>query len=117
AMTPLTKPAHLRPRWRWVARRPAALAALGLGLAAFVTVAVAQPRLWATPDWRLSVPGAAATAIATLVSVARREHGAYGLWLVGLGLAAASLVLGWFLLFAIVIAATALLILILHAVM
>ena len=117
----LTKPSHLRPaapsRWGWVVRRPAGLVALAIGVATFVTVVVAQPRLWATPDWRLSVPGAVVTALAAAVSLARREHGAYALWLVGLGLAGASLVLGWFFLFAIVISATAILILILHAVM
>jgi hypothetical protein len=118
---PLTKPSHLRPalpsRWAWLARRPAGVLAAALGLLAFIVVAVAQPRLWSTPDWRLSVPGLAATAIAALISLARREHAAYPLWLVGLGLATAALVLGWFLMLAIVIGATVVLILILHAVM
>jgi hypothetical protein len=118
---PLTRPVHLRPiaasRWAWLARRPAATAAALLGLIAFVVVAVAQPRLWSTPDWHLSVPGAVATAVAALISVARREPVAYPLWLVGLGLAGAALVLGWFLMLAIVIGATVMLILILHAVM
>ena len=63
------------------------------------------------------MPGFAATAIAAVVSLARRERGATALWLVGLGLAAAALVLGWFLMLAIVIGATAIVILILHAVM
>jgi hypothetical protein len=117
----LARPAHLRAaspsRWAWLARRPAGLAAAVLGLAAFVAVAVSQPHLWATPDWRLSVPGAAVTGLAALISLARREHGAYPLWLAGLGLAGAALVLGWFLMLAIVVAVTAALILILHAVM
>jgi hypothetical protein len=118
---PLTKPSHLRPvlpsRWAWLARRPAGLLAAALGLLAFIVVAVAQPKLWSTPDWRLSVPGLAATAIAALISLARREHAAYPLWLVGLGFATAALVLGWFLMLAIVIGATVVLILILHALM
>jgi hypothetical protein len=121
---PLTRPAHLRPgvasaasRWAWLARRPAGTAAALLGLTAFVVVAVAQPRVWATPDWHLSVPGAIATAALALISVARREPAAYPLWLVGLGLAGAALVLGWFLMLAIVIGVTVVLILILHAVM
>lgn len=130
---PLTKPEHLRPidgrggrggpggrggsRRAWLARRPAALIAMVLGLASFVIVAVAQPALWAVPDWRLSVPGLAATAIAALISLARREPAGYSLWLVGLGLACAALVLGWFLMLAIVIGATVVLILILHVVM
>ena len=118
---PLTKPDHLRPlpgsRWAWLARRPAGLAAAGLGLAAFIVVAVAQPTLWATPDWHLSLTGLAATALAAAISIARREHAASPLWLAGLGLAAAALVLGWFLVLAIVLGATLVLILILHAVM
>lgn len=118
---PLVKPSHLRPtsssRWRWLAQRPAGVLAAAFGLVAFIVVAVAQPKLWATPDWRLSVPGLVATAIAALVSLARREHAAYPLWLLGLGLATAALVLGWFLVLAIVIGATVVLILILHAVM
>jgi hypothetical protein len=118
---PLTRPPHLRRAGTsplaWLARRPAGLAAALLGLAAFVVVAVAQPTLWSTPDWRLAVPGLAATAIAAAVSIARREPGGYPLWLLGLGLAGATLVLGWFLMLAIVIAATVVLILILHALM
>jgi hypothetical protein len=118
---PLTKPSHLRPalasRWAWLTRRPAGALAAALGLISFIAVAVAQPTLWATPDGRISVPGLVATSIAALISIARREHAAYPLWLGGLGLAAAALVLGWFLLLAIVIGATVVVILILHAVM
>jgi hypothetical protein len=116
----LTRPAHLRPALgprAWLARRPAGVIALGLGLAALVVVAIAQPELWSTPDWRISVPGLAATAIAAVASLARHEPGAYPLWLGGLGLAGAAVVLGWFLMLAIVIGATLVLILILHAVM
>jgi hypothetical protein len=117
---PLTKPLHLRPavasRRAWLARRPGGALAVALGLVAFIVVAVAQPALWSLPDWRISVPGLAATAVAALCSIARREHAA-PLWLGGLGLATAALVLGWFLMLAIVIGATVVLILILHAVM
>ena len=119
-MADLTKPDHLRDvptsRSEWLARRPAALAALALGVIAFVVVMVSQRELWSTPDWRVSVPGFALTAIAALVSIARAERG-WSLWLVGLGLAAAALVLGWFLMLAIVIGVTVVLILILHSVM
>ena len=118
---PLTRPPHLRPTapsWlSWLAQRLAGATAALLGIAAFVVEAVVQPTLWATPDWRLTVPGLAATAIATAISLARREPGAYPLWLLGLGFAGAALVLGWFLVLAIVVAATMVLILILHAVM
>jgi hypothetical protein len=117
---PLQKPAHLRlaaARRGWVTPRPAAAAAAALGLASFIIVAVVQPAVWSTPDWRLSVPGLAAAAIAALISVARREPAGYPLWRAGVGLAAAAVVLGWFLMGAIVIGATVVLILILHAVM
>ena len=117
---PLHKPAHLRPaasRRGWIAQRPAGAVAAALGLASFIIVAVAQPAPWSAPDWRISVPGLAAAAIAALISLARREPAGYPLWLTGLGLAAAAVVLGWFLMLAIVIGATVVLILILHAVM
>jgi hypothetical protein len=116
---PLRKPDHLRPqvsRRAWLGQRPAGAVAAALGLVTFIVVAAAQPTLWSTPDWRLSAPGAAATGIAALASIARREH-ASALWLAGVGLAGAALVLGWFLMFSIVIAVTAGLILVLHAVM
>jgi hypothetical protein len=117
---PLSKPDHLRPEaahGEWLAMHVGGIAALALGVIAFVVVAVTQDQLWSTPDWRISVPGFFVTAIAATVSIARRERGAYPLWLLGLGLAAAALVLGWFLMLAVVIGATAILILILHSVM
>ena len=110
----LDRPDHLRKGGD--ARRVAGVLALGLGALAFVVVAVTQDRLWATPDPRISVPGFALTAIAAVASIARRER-AYPLALLGLGLAAAALVLGWFLMLAVIVAATAVLILILHSVM
>jgi hypothetical protein len=54
--------------------------------------------------------------VAAFVSLRRRE-GAHWLWIVGLGIAAAATVLGWFLMFAIVIGATAILMLILNVLM
>jgi hypothetical protein len=120
ADSPLAKPDHLRDvptsRKEWLAQRPAAVAAFALGAFAFLVVMIAQEALWSTPDWRISVPGFALTAIVSIVSIARREPGQV-LWLVGLGLAAASLVLGWFLMLAVVIGVTILLMLILHTVM
>ena len=117
---PLSKPDHLRPGptkpGAWLAAHAAGVGALALGAIAFIVVAMTQDRLWSTPDWRISVPAFAVTAIAAIVSLVRREH-ASGLWLVGLGLAGMALALGWFLMLAIVIGATAILILILHSVM
>jgi hypothetical protein len=111
------RPDHLAPEEPWLARRKAAAAAVMLGALSFLVVAVAAGGVGSTPDWRISVPGFALTALAALGSIARREPGAYPLWLAGLGLAGVSLVLGWFLLVAIVIAGTVLVILILHALM
>ena len=120
AERPLTKPEHLRDvptsRGQWLAKRPAAVASLVLGALAFIVVFVSQGELWTTPDWRISVPAFAATAIASFVSLWRRERG-HTLWLVGIGLAGAALVLGWFLMLAIVIGVTLVLMLILHTVM
>jgi hypothetical protein len=117
---PLTRPEHLRDvpstRGEWLARRPWALASLVLGVISFVAVAASQPVLWSTPDWRISVPCFAITAIASLGALARREPG-HGLWLAGLGFAAAALVLGWFMMLALVIGATLILMLIVSTVM
>ena len=112
-MSGLAKPDHLQAATR---RSPVAVVALVLGVAAFVVVMVAQRELWSTPDWRISVPGFAATFIASMASLARREKG-YALWITGLALAAASLVLGWFLMIVVVVAVAAILMLILHTVM
>ena len=121
ADAPLEKPTHLRPAdpsaSAWLAQRPAALASAVLGGLAVIVVAISQGQLWSTPDWRISVPGFVLTAAAACVSVARREVRAYPLWLLGVGLAGAALVLGWFLMVAIVLGATAILMLILHALM
>ncbi|HUS32572.1 MAG TPA: hypothetical protein VMZ53_28920 [Kofleriaceae bacterium] len=109
----MEKPDHLRP-----VRTPraAAVIALALGVVAFAVCAISQQDIWATPDWRVSVPGLAVTSIAAIASVARREK-SHALWIVGVALAAAATVLGWFLMVAIVIAVAAVLILILHSVM
>jgi hypothetical protein len=104
---PLTRPTHLQPAARprsWLARQPAGVIAALVGLASFVIVVVAQHDLFTIPDPRRSVPGFALTALAAVVSIGRRER-AWKLWLVGLGFATAALMLGWFLLLAIVLGA------------
>jgi uncharacterized membrane protein YccC len=112
----LTKPDHLHGDEPWLARHAAGVAALGLGILAFVVVAVSQDQLWSTPDPKISVPAFGVTAAAAVVSLARRER-AYSLVLAALGLAGAALVLGWFVMLAIIVGASAALILILHSVM
>lgn len=109
----LTRPDHLR---RLRASRTASVVALVLGVATFVVVAISPRQLWDMPDCRISAPGVLLTVVAAIASIARRER-AYPLALLGVGLAAAAAVLGWFLMLAIVVAATAALILILHSVM
>jgi hypothetical protein len=118
---PLTKPDHLQPAedesaGPWLAKRKAAVAAGVIGVVSFLVVAIAQ-RDWDTPDWRLSMPGFALAAIASGVSIARREPQGYWVWALGLGIAAAALVLPWFFMFAVVVAGAALLIMILHAIL
>jgi hypothetical protein len=118
--SPLPKPPHLgdvpTSRAKWLATRPAGLAALVLGLTAFIISLMMTTPAFSSPDWRISVPGFAVTAIASIVSIVRRER-AWTLWLAGVGFAGAAIVLGWFLMVAIVIGATAALMLILNTVM
>ena len=118
---PLPKPDHLRrrvptSRKKWLKQRPFSLAAFGLGLLSFIVVATTQHEMWSTPDWRISVPGFVLTAAAAITSMFRREHGP-GFWALGLGFAGAAIVLGWFMMLAIVIGVTFLLMLILSTVM
>ncbi len=112
---PLPKPEHLHSV-RWLAEHGAAVATFALGALTFVIVAMSQHRFWEAPDWRISVPGFAITAAASVVSIARRER-AWALMLLGVGLAGAALVLGWFLMLAVVIGVTGLLILVFHSFM
>ncbi len=117
---PLERPAHLQREGdgrSWLGQRKAGALALALGVLSFAVAAIAHGELSSIPDWRLTVPGFAATAVAALASLARREPRGYWLWAIGLGLAGAAIVLGWFLMLAIVIGATAIVILILSAVM
>jgi hypothetical protein len=116
---PLERPAHLRrpDDGSGLGARKAAAAALALGVLSFLIAAIGHGELASIPDLWLTVPGFALTAIAAAASVARREPRGPWLWAIGLGLAGAAIVLGWFLMLAIVIGATAIVILILHAVM
>lgn len=116
---PLQKPAHLAAEvdGSWLASRPAGVIALALGVVSFLVVAIVHGAGTTVPPAHLSLPGVLAVAIAAGASLIRREPGAYPLWLLGLAAALVAVVLGWFLMIAIVIGAAAVLIVILHAVM
>src|SRR5262245_39555655 len=104
------------PLGPWLAAHALGLAALVVGAVGFVVVALRQDRLWSTPDWRITVPFFVATLVFTAAGLARRERQPW-LALLGVGLAAIALVLGWFLVMAIIVAVTALLILVASMVM
>jgi len=104
------------PAPNWFAQHAVGLGTLVLGAIAFVVVTLSQDELWAFPDWKLTLPFFVATGVGTVVSLARRE-GLPVLPLAGLGLAAITLVLGWFLVMAAIVVVTAILILIMSAVM
>src|SRR6185437_13656806 len=107
-MSPLRQHRATEPPSRrgWLGAHAFGLGALALGVAAFLTVSLTAKAVWATPDWRISVPffGAAAC------SIMRRER-AIALPLLGVGLAGAAVVLGWFLVTAIVVGVTTIVIL------
>lgn len=121
-MPELSKPDHLQPvdddgsAGSWIAKRKAAVAAAALGIVSFLVVAIATTD-WDTPDFRLSLPGFALTAIASGLSLARREPQGAWLWALGLAIAAAAIVLPWFFMIAAVVAGAALLMMILHAIL
>lgn len=123
-MSDFDAPPPLRPASRvpgpvplgpWVAAHAFGLIALAIGAAAFITVTLRADALWAMPDWRVSVPFFVAALVTGVVALARREGPM--LPLAGVGLAAIAMVLGWFLVMAIIVAVVALLILILSVVM
>ena len=91
-------------------------AALGVGLLGFVIAAILQDHVFAAAHLEIALPAFGLTLASALASIIRREH-APALWLAGLGLATAALVLGWFLIVAVVVAVACAAIVILHAVM
>lgn len=100
----------------WFAQHAIGLATLAIGAIAMIVVTLQQDALWSMPDWRMTVPFFVVTLAGTVVSLARRE-GMPVLPLAGLGLAAVTLVLGWFLVMAAIIVVTSIIILIMSAVM
>ena len=116
----LPKPEHLAPPKMepkdWIRTHVFGLAALLVGVAAFIVVTILQRTLWSQPEWRITVPLFVVATALGATSMARKE-GSYGLPLLGIALAAAAMVMGWFLIMAIVIAVTAIIILIMSHVM
>ncbi len=104
------------PDPNWFKHHAIGLVTLLLGVVAFTVVAAVQNEFWAQPDWRMTVPFLIVTLALGVVSMARKE-GAYYLPLLGIGLAASAMFLGFFVVFAIVVAVTALVILILSGIM
>ena len=100
----------------WIRTHVFGLAALLVGVAAFIVVTILQRTLWSQPEWRITVPLFVVATALGATSMARKE-GSYGLPLLGIALAAAAMVMGWFLIMAIVIAVTAIIILIMSHVM
>jgi hypothetical protein len=116
----LDKPSHLQPEAggsTWLSARPASAITAALGLLAFIIAAVTSNGIGSTPDYRITVTALVVVGMGCVAAIARKERGGYPLWVAGLGLAVISIVLGWFLMVAIVIAATAILILIIHGLM
>ena len=94
----------------------ASLVALLLGVSSFVVVALVIADIGDIPDWRITVPFFVDTVAAGVVSFARKE-GTVAIPLLGIGLAAAAMVLGWFVALAIILGVTALVILIMSHLM
>jgi hypothetical protein len=116
----LQRPDHLDPappasgrQLAWLLDHAAGLTSLVVGAVAFLVVTISQREFWAQPSWRLTVPFFVVTLAVTAVAFVRKEK-SYALPLLGLGLAAATLVLGWFFLIAAVVFATGLAILVLN---
>jgi hypothetical protein len=104
------------PEASWWKHHAIGLVTLALGVTGFLVVALSQPEFWSQPDWRLSLPFLVVTVATGVVSLARREGARY-LPLLGIGLAASAMVLGFVVVFGVVVALTALVIFILSGVM
>jgi hypothetical protein len=120
-MAALERQAAVPSKPPWVRTHLAGLIACGLGLAA---VGVAALLLFGTgdddvtkiPDYRFTTPLLIATLAAAITSLVRRE-GAYALPLIGVGLAACAMVLGWALVLAVIAAITTAVILVMSCLM
>lgn len=104
------------PDPHWFKQHVMGLVTLLIGVVGFTVVAMSQEEFWAQPDHRISVPFLIAAVAAGVASFARREGARY-LPLLGIGLAASAMVLGFVVVFGVVVALTAVVIFILSGVM
>lgn len=116
SLRPATAAAGPEPAAQWVAKNATGLAALVVGAVGFVVTFMVQDPLWSMPDHRLTIPFFGLALVLAVVSVARRES-TLVLPVAGVALAALAMVLGWFLVMALIVAVAAIVILIMSMVM
>ena len=116
SLRPAAAAAGPEPAAQWLARNATGLAALIVGAVGFVVTFMVQDPMWSMPDHRLTVPFFGLALVLAVVSVARRE-GTLVLPVAGVALAALAMVLGWFLVMALIVAVAAIVILIMSMVM
>lgn len=116
SLRPAAAAAGPEPAAQWLARNATGLAALIVGAVGFVVTFMVQDPMWSMPDHRLTVPFFGLALVLAVVSVARRES-TLVLPVAGVALAALAMVLGWFLVMAMIIAVAAIVILIMSMVM
>ena len=116
SLRPAAAAAGPEPAAQWLARNATGLAALIVGAVGFVVTFMVQDPLWSMPDHRLTVPFFGLALVLAVVSVARRES-TLVLPVAGVALAALAMVVGWFLVMALIVAVAAIVILIMSMVM
>ena len=116
SLRPAAAAAGPEPAAQWLARNATGLAALIVGAVGFVVTFMVQDPLWSMPDHRLTIPFFGLALVLAVVSVARRES-TLVLPVAGVALAALAMVLGWFLVMAMIVAVAAIVILIMSMVM
>jgi hypothetical protein len=116
SLRPAAAAAGPEPAAQWLAKNATGLAALIVGAVGFVVTFMVQDPLWSMPDHRLTIPFFGLALVLAVVSVARRES-TLVLPVAGVALAALAMVLGWFLVMALIVAVAAIVILIMSMVM
>ena len=98
-------PAVGTPR-TWLIAHALGLIAIVIGAASFTIAAVRQDELWATPDHRVTVPLFVLALVVGVVAFVRQEPSRL-LPLVGVALAGVAVALGWVMVVAAILVATA----------